>query len=155
MIPAWFYAPATAYNWEEDHVPQYDKANFPNDHKVTDAWHNMSTQSNALLVVSRMFQQLFWGSCIPTDFTSDEESSFSHNWHKTHHFGCFDQIFVTNRHLITASVMNNPEQGWHLPEPFHPNFLPESTLTRFSSSDCTVVPFQNREQSPIMLFPSH
>lgn len=104
-----FYAPAAACNWEEDHVPQHDKANFANDHKVTDTWHKMLTQSNALPVVSGLFKNLFWGSCMPTDFTPDEESPFSHNWHKPQRFGCFDQIFVINRHLITTSVMNSPE----------------------------------------------
>lgn len=74
------------------------------------------TQSNALLVVSSLFKNLFGGSCIPTDFTPDEESPFSHAWHKPHHFGCFEQVFVNNWHLITALAMNSLEQGWCLPE---------------------------------------
>lgn len=78
---------------------------------------------------------------------------------KPHHFGCFHQVFVTNRHLTTASAMNSPEQGWcpHITarRTSCPDFQPEPSFIPFLLSDNRVVCSENRDQSPIMLFPSH
>lgn len=114
---------------------QNDKANFGNGHKVTDTWHKMLTQSNAFLVVSSLFTEWFWGNCIPTDFEPDQESPFCHKWLRTHHFGCFEQIFVIASYLMTASAKNSPEQGCeHTATPAQifclnlvsPSFLPQT-----------------------------
>lgn len=124
---------------------QDDKANFANSHKVTDTWHKMLTQSNAFLVVSSLFTELFWGSCIPTDLEPDQESPFCHKWLRTHHFGWFEQILAIARYLMTDSGMNRAGLvSEHTATPAQV-FCFSHVSSSFFSSDYTMVPTWNRE----------